>query len=418
LRARIPDCESVPGLRTRFVVDAKTRSHECERCAHECARHIGLRAIEPRAQGQVDIGLRAFEPRKPITIETLQTANAASIRRAILAWYTRSKRDLPWRHTTDPYAIWISEVMLQQTRVAAVLPYYQRFLKRFPAVQDLARAREEDVLAKWSGLGYYSRARNLRKAAIKITEAGAFPSGYEGIRALPGIGNYTAAAVASIAFKLPHAAIDGNALRVLSRLVGEPGDIGARSTRDRLEAVADRLLDRKRPGDFNQAVMELGATICLPKLPDCVKCPVSKECVAFQTGTQNRYPLKLRKAQREEASETIFYIERGEQILFWRREASSKRLAGFWELPGPTELKHAAREKMVGEFRHTIVNTTYRFKVVRASIRTIPSGLVWQPKRFLHELPLSTTAKKALRCLGVHETGAETSKVAGAGRIY
>src|SRR5260370_29506797 len=145
----------------------------------------------------------------------------APIRHALLAWYTRSKRDLPWRRTTDPYAIWISEVMLQQTRVAAVLPFYERFLKRFPAIPDLANAREEDVLAAWSGLGYYSRARNLQKAAVRIVAAGAFPADYESIRALPGIGNYTAAAVASIAFALPHAAVAGNALRVLSRLAAE-----------------------------------------------------------------------------------------------------------------------------------------------------------------------------------------------------
>jgi A/G-specific adenine glycosylase len=339
------------------------------------------------------------------------------LRGALLKWYARSKRDLPWRRTIDPYAIWISEVMLQQTRVAAVLPYYERFLRLFPTVHHLANAPQDGVLAAWSGLGYYSRARNLQKAAAQIEAAGAFPSDYAGIRALPGIGGYTAAAVASIAFHLPRAAIDGNALRVLSRLTAEHGDIGARTTRERLEAVANGLLDRRRPGDFNQAVMELGATICLPKSPDCAKCPLSTHCEAFRTGKQNEYPLKLRKPQRNEVSETLFYIERDGHILFWRRDAASKRLAGFWELPGPAQLKHAAREKIVGDFRHTIVNTTYRFQVVRASIATIPGGLVWQPKRFLDELPLSTTAKKALRCLVVHETGAEASMVAGADHI-
>jgi A/G-specific adenine glycosylase len=348
--------------------------------------------------------------------EELPARDAALIRRALLAWFARSKRDLPWRRTIDPYAIWISEVMLQQTRVAAVLPYYERFLKLFPTVHDLANAREDDVLTAWSGLGYYSRARNLRKAAVQIDAAGAFPSHYDGIRALPGIGGYTAAAIASIAFHLPHAALDGNALRVLSRLTAEPGDIGARPTRERLEAVANGLLHRKRPGDFNQAIMELGATICLPKSPDCAKCPLSKHCEAFRIGKQNEFPLKLRKPQRNEVSETLFYIERDGQILFWRRDAASKRLAGFWELPGPAQLKRVAPEKIVGEFRHTIVNTTYRFRVVRASIATAPGGFVWQPKRFLDEIPLSTTAKKALRCLEVHETGANASMVVGAGR--
>jgi A/G-specific adenine glycosylase len=337
--------------------------------------------------------------------------------RSLVSWYQRSKRDLPWRRTTDPYAIWVSEVMLQQTRVAAVLPYYERFLNRFPTVQKLANAPAVEVLAVWSGLGYYSRARNLQKAAGRIVEAGSFPSDYEGIRALPGVGAYTAAAIASIAFKQPYAAIDGNALRVLSRLTAEPGDIGARSTRERLEAVASGLLDRKRPGDFNQAMMELGATVCLPKSPDCGKCPLSGRCEAFRTGKQQEYPVKLRKMQRREVCETLFYIERDGQILLWRRDANSKRLAGFWELPGPEQLKHVASERILGEFRHTIVNTTFRFKVVRASLGTIPGGLVWHPTRILHELPLSTTANKALRCLLKHETGAETSMVAGAGRI-
>jgi A/G-specific adenine glycosylase len=330
---------------------------------------------------------------------------SASLRRALLTWYTRSKRDLPWRRTQDPYAIWISEIMLQQTRVAAVLPYYERFLNRFPRVQDLAAAPEQDVLTAWSGLGYYSRARNLQKAAIGITDAGAFPSDYDSIRALPGIGDYTAAEVASIAFNQPYAAIDGNVLRVLSRITAEPGDIGAPATRRKLAAVANELLDRNRPGEFNQALMELGATLCLPKSPQCLLCPWSQHCQALQTGKQNEFPLKLRKTQRQQASETLFYIERDDQILFWRRDAGSKRLAGFWELPGPGQITSAAQENIVGEFRHTIVNTTYRFQVVRATLGSTPPPLVWQPKRFLDELPLSTTAKKAIRCLSRQETG-------------
>jgi A/G-specific adenine glycosylase len=346
--------------------------------------------------------------------EILTVPAPAPIRRALLAWYNRSKRDLPWRRTTDTYAIWISEVMLQQTRVAAVLPFYERFLKRFPTVHELANAREEDVLAAWSGLGYYSRARNLQRAAVRIAAASAFPTDYESIRALPGIGNYTAAAVASIAFDLPHAAVDGNALRVLSRLAAEPADIGARDTRERLEAAANLLLDRKRPGDFNQAMMELGAAICLPKSPGCARCPLSGHCEAFRIGKQHEYPVKLRTVQRNEVSETLFYIERDGQILIWRRDSSSKRLAGFWELPGPAQLPRVIHEKTVGEFRHTIVNTTYRVQVVQASLDATPGGLVWQPKRSLDELPLSTTAKKALRCLDKHETGVEASIVAAA----
>ena len=324
---------------------------------------------------------------------------AAAIRRALLAWYSRSKRDLPWRRTNDPYPIWISEIMLQQTRVAAMLPYYERFLERFPTVEHLARARDEDVLHAWSGLGYYSRARNMRKAAALIVAAN-FPNRYDGIRALPGIGDYTAAAVASIAFKLPHAAIDGNALRVLSRVTAEPGDAGSRDTRKRLAAIADEWLDRRRPGDFNQAVMELGATICLPRSPACPKCPLSRYCQAHEEGVPEHYPVKrVRNVQREQVTQSLFYIERRGKVLFWRRDGDSKRLAGFWELPVAAQLGRPAKQEKIAEFRHTIVNTTFCFRVIRASIGVTPRGLVWLSKNSLHELPLSTTTKKALRCL-------------------
>ncbi len=292
--------------------------------------------------------------------------------------------------------------MLQQTRVAAVLPYFERFLRLFPSVESLAAAPEDDVLTAWSGLGYYSRARNLQRAAIRIAQTGAFPSDYAAIRNLPGIGDYTAAAVASIAFGLSHAAIDGNALRVLSRLTADPGDIGSSITRNRLAAIANELIDRMQPGDFNQAVMELGATICLPKAPECSQCPLSRHCAAYQSGEQNQYPVKLRKAQRNEVSETLFYIEHDGKILFWRRDAASKRLAGFWELPGAVRVQHAVDgAQCVGKFRHTIVNTTYKFDVVSAAARVVPPDLVWVAKDSLPQLPLSTTTKKALRCINL-----------------
>jgi len=293
--------------------------------------------------------------------------------------------------------------MLQQTRVAAVLPYYDRFLTRFPTVRELAEAREDALLGAWAGLGYYSRARNVQKAAALIQAAGEFPRDYGSIRALPGIGDYTAAAVASIAFELPHAAIDGNALRVISRVMAEPGDIGCKQTRKRIEATANEWLDHEHPGDFNQAVMELGATVCLPKSPECSRCPLAQYCAAHSLGRTAEYPVKIRKTKRNDVEGTLFYIERGENILFWRRDEASKRLAGFWELPGPAQLREVGAAKSVGEFRHTIVNTTYHFRVVSTSVRNVPNGLTWVPKSFLHELPLSTTAKKAMWCLESRE---------------
>ena len=195
-------------------------------------------------------------------------------RSQLLHWFAQNRRDLPWRRTRDPYAIWISEVMLQQTRVAAVIPYYERFLSRFPDLESLAGASETDLLAHWAGLGYYYRARNLQRAARNALEAGTFPADYDGIRHLPGIGEYTAAAVASIAFDLPYPVVDGNVYRVLSRVLNDRTNIASGPARKHFTVLAGAILDRTRPGDFNQAIMELGATVCLPRKPLCLICPV------------------------------------------------------------------------------------------------------------------------------------------------
>jgi A/G-specific adenine glycosylase len=318
----------------------------------------------------------------------------------MLAWYEKHRRDLPWRRSHDPYRVWVSEIMLQQTRVAAVIPYYERFLQRFPDAPALAAAPEQDLLAAWAGLGYYSRARNLQKAARQIVELGAFPSDYPTIRSLPGVGDYTAAAIASIAFNLPHAVMDGNVIRVLSRLRAEAGNTRSAVVRERLRMVADRLLDPRRPGDFNQALMELGATVCLPKQPQCSKCPLSRQCAARQLGRQNELPIKLGRPDAAIAQKQVLVIERAGQVLVWQRPPDSRRLAGFWELPEPEQLPAARSRTRVAEFRHTIVNTTYIVKVLSASLVRVPGGFHWLATKNLHEVPLSTTAKKALACLG------------------
>ncbi len=210
-----------------------------------------------------------------------------TIRRLLLAWYSKHQRDLPWRRTRDPYRIWVSEIMLQQTRVASAIGYYQRFLERFPSIPELAAAPEQELLTAWAGLGYYARVRNLQKAANKIVELGAFPRDYASLRALAGIGDYTAAAIASIAFDLPHAALDGNVIRVLSRLTAERGNVASTTVRKRLRAAADRLIDPKLPGQFNQAWMELGAMVCLPKQPQCSICPLKSQCAARRLGCEH-----------------------------------------------------------------------------------------------------------------------------------
>ena len=326
-----------------------------------------------------------------------------SIRRRIIAWYRKNKRDLPWRGTRDPYRIWISEIMLQQTRVAAVIPYYERFLQRYPDVGTLACADEHDLLVAWAGLGYYSRARNLQRAAKKIVELGEFPRDYQSIRNLPGVGDYTAAAIASIAFDLPYAVLDGNVIRVLSRLNGDSGNIHSAGVKKRLLAAANSLLDRHRPAEFNQALMELGATVCLPKQPQCRECPLARDCKAYRLGRQHELPVKAARPGSIEVDKQILVIEKADMVLAWKRPVESSRMAGFWELPDPVQLPGARLRAKIGNFRHTIVNTNYSYVVFRASLARKPAKFQWLAKDKLHEVPLSTAAKKALACLAKHQ---------------
>ena len=321
------------------------------------------------------------------------------MRRALAAWYESARRDLPWRRTSDPYRIWLSEIMLQQTRVAAVIPYYERFLARFPDAEALAAADEPALLAAWSGLGYYSRARNLHRAAREIAASG-FPDTYEGWLALPGIGGYTAAAVTSIAYGQPHAVVDGNVLRVLARLTGDASDIGAPKTRARFQGVAQEFLEPAAPGVHNQAVMELGATICTPRAPRCPVCPLKRWCSAYRDGRQHELPVKMRERKKVEVALEAYVIERGGALLLWRRENKEERMAGFWELPDAARAGSATSREKVGNFTHTILHFHHRIEVFRAKARSAPEGCEWVPIEKLNSFPVSTIAKKALDLAG------------------
>ena len=275
--------------------------------------------------------------------------------------------------------------MLQQTRVAAVIPYFERFLERFPSVENLARASETELLAMWSGLGYYSRARNLQKAARQIVEAGGFPRDYDSIRALAGVGDYTAAAVASIAFGLPYAAIDGNVRRVVMRLFGS-------ATTD-LRATATQLMSRAHPGRWNQAVMELGATVCLPREPLCDACPLAAECHARRLGMEKTLPPPRSKPEVVRKELTFLIIRRNGRILL----TPSPRVSGFWDLP---EVFSGVRlGPILGTFRHAITNSQYQCQVREARMSACPQDCRWWDMGKLGEIPLSTAAKKALLCL-------------------
>lgn len=252
----------------------------------------------------------------------------------LLPWYAENARDLPWRRNQDPYRVWVSEIMLQQTRVEAVIGYYDRFMRAFPTVQALAEAEEAQVLKLWEGLGYYSRARNLQKTAGLLVQEhdGVFPDTAEALRKLPGIGAYTAGAIASICFERPSAAVDGNVLRIMTRITAEESPIDWNATKQGIGARLEEVYPQGRCGDFTQALMELGACVCTPKSPKCAECPVGAICVARQRNTVENYPVKLPKAAKRVEERTVFLLRCGEKYAICRREEKGL-LAGLWQFP-------------------------------------------------------------------------------------
>jgi len=321
--------------------------------------------------------------------------HAAEMRAALLAWYAAHRRDLPWRATRDPYRIWVSEVMLQQTRVAAVLEHYREFLQTFPTVQALSAASEAEVLARWSGLGYYRRARMLHHAAQVIVreQNGEIPRTAEALRALPGFGAYTAAAVGSIAFGLPVAAVDGNVERVLARIAG--WSAAERGFAAQVRELATELVDTAQPGDYNQAVMELGATVCLPRQPLCLHCPWQGWC-----RTRGEHAMPARSTMQRQHSARAAYL-RGQgstqQVLLCRRSSQASLMAGMWELP-----MYAPQPGEAAAFtvRHAITVTNHVIDLFTpASNDLVPDGQ-WFDTAQLHELALTGLTRKVLRRLG------------------
>ncbi|HUN54103.1 MAG TPA: A/G-specific adenine glycosylase [Smithella sp.] len=256
--------------------------------------------------------------------------------RQLLAWYRRNQRSLPWRDTSDPYRIWISEIMLQQTQVDTVIPYYQRFLKDFPTVSSLARARLQEVLKAWENLGYYSRARNIHAAARMIVEKfdGRIPDNLEDIKSLPGIGQYTAGAILSIAYGQAHPAVDGNVRRILWRLYAVRKPVDDTREQRRLQKLAASLIPVKYPGDFNQALMDLGAMICKAKKPECSRCPITRHCVARQSDLQNVLPITGKTAAIPHRFATAAVIRNSKGKMLVVQRPASGLLASLWKLPG------------------------------------------------------------------------------------
>jgi A/G-specific adenine glycosylase len=334
--------------------------------------------------------------------------------RLLLAWYRGNARDLPWRRTGDPYRIWVSEIMLQQTRVEAAVPYYERFLARFPDVTALAQASERDVLERWAGLGYYRRARQLHEAAKQIVErhAGVFPREYGAIRELPGVGDYTAAAIAGIAFGLPHAALDGNVLRVMTRLGNDGRDIGQARTRKAMQAKAQCWIESLPAGDyadFNQATIELGATVCTPRSPRCLLCPLSAHCQARREGTQASLPYKSVRQRVEKLQMAVAIVERRRRLLMRRRPDDEDVMPGFWELPqyaasridqNPFQSLGIELGETIGAFKHAITFRAYSGFAYRGILEgQRPEEYRWILDSRLESLPLTTITKKALKQL-------------------
>jgi A/G-specific adenine glycosylase len=306
-------------------------------------------------------------------------------RLSLLRWYDAGKRDLPWRRNKDPYRIWLSEIMLQQTRVSAVLEHYREFLTRFPTVEDLASAKLDAVLAAWSGLGYYRRARNLHAAAQKVVAefGGRIPLTAADLRRLPGIGRYTAAAIASIAYDEKCAVLDGNVERVLARVSGY-----AATTAELWEA-ATALLSTERPGDFNQAMMELGATVCLPTEPRCLLCPVHRWCETRGVGSRTA------PAKRKICELDMALLTDRDRVKLVRRSESQTVMTGMWELPTVVVVPDPPASPVLN-LKHSIMNTDYRVRVWQLS-KPQSRGGRWWSIRELPDIPLTGLARKILR---------------------
>lgn len=277
----------------------------------------------------------------------------------LLAWYDREARTLPWRTTPTPYGVWVSEIMLQQTQVTTVIGYFERFMKRLPDIQSLAEVSEEELFKLWEGLGYYSRARNLQRAARLIVENydGLLPNNENELRKLPGIGDYTAGAIASIAFQKPTAAVDGNVLRIFARLYKDDHDIGDTKNKKHFHALVMQVLPPKRAGDFNQALMDLGALICTPKaVPKCCDCPLKSFCMAYGDDCVNQLPVKSNKISRKIQQYTIFLIIHQEKILLKKRP-SQGLLAGLWEYPNLEGILNATEARFFLQDKGVAVDT-------------------------------------------------------------
>ena len=330
----------------------------------------------------------------------------------LLQWYDQNKRGLPWRQTKDPYAIWVSEIMLQQTRVDFAIGYYVRFLEHFKDVQALSKASEQEILNVWKGLGYYSRARNMHKAAKVICDqhGGVFPGNLETLKNLPGIGRYTGAAIASIAYNIPAPAVDGNVLRVITRIFAFPDDISKNTTKTKVEGMVRDLIPRQRAGDFTEALMELGATVCLPQTPVCENCPMQTICLAFQKGLTGQLPYKAPKEKPNPVVEyRVLYIRCKDKLLMEHRK-NHTLLKNLWGLPMIEISENAEIKKYLqkeygssdysekGLVTHVFTHKTWKMHILELELakECKTQAFQWMNIKDIPALPIPAAFQKAL----------------------
>lgn len=367
-------------------------------------------------------------------IEMWDDEKIASFRRTLLNWYDNEKRDLPWRRTKNPYFIWISEIMLQQTQVVTVIPYYERFLEWFPTIEDLAKAPEDKLLKAWEGLGYYSRVRNMQKAAQEIMEKfdGVFPDNHKDILSLKGIGPYTAGAISSIAFGLAEPAVDGNVMRVMARLFEVNYDIGDSKNRKIFQAIMEVLIDPERPGDFNQALMDLGTDIESAKNPRPDESPIRFFSAAYLHGTYDKYPIKLPKKKPKPIQIQAFVIRNSDGDFLMEKNLDGRLLGGFWSFPimetdvigqqldlfeknnaalqtisqktkfeDDYQLKPNWTSKTFPAVKHTFSHQKWTIELIEGSVTTTDftttKELRWIPQDQLSQYPMATPQKKMLK---------------------
>ncbi len=371
---------------------------------------------------------------KDYGIDMWDAEKIASFRRTLLNWYDNEKRDLPWRRTKNPYHIWISEIMLQQTQVVTVIPYYERFLEWFPTIEDLANAPEEKLLKAWEGLGYYSRVRNMQKAAQEIMEkfGGVFPDNHKDILSLKGIGPYTAGAIASIAFGLLEPAVDGNVMRVMARLFEVNYDIGDPKNRKIFQAIMEILIDPERPGDFNQALMDLGTDIESAKNPRPDESPIRFFSAAYLHGTYDKYPIKLPKKKPKPIQIQAFVIRNSDGDFLMEKNLDGRLLGGFWSFPimetdvigqqldlfeknnaalqtisqktrfeDDYQLKPNWTSKTFPAVKHTFSHQKWTIELIEGNVTTTDftttKELHWVPQDQLSQYPMATPQKKMLK---------------------